>query len=175
MNDYYNQKINYEPALEKIHALWSEEADWKPLFDKLTPLEPDDDPSGVLGELNNAIALCCEKGRKNTVSDSRVDMMSKNDLHTIRAELKLLSYNEILDMLRTKTIPTNIESILISGTEDRSQDTDSEDDDPGERMFPPSLDLELNLLSKFLGVSTGLDNGISLVWCKLRKLTWVCF
>lgn len=173
MNDYYDQKISYEPALEKMRALWSAEADWKPLFDKLTQLEPDDDPSGVLGELNNAIALCCEKGGKDIISDSRVDTMSKNDLHAICAELKLLSHNEILDMLRTKTIPTNIESILISGME--HPDTDSEDDNSGEQTFPPSLDLELDLLSKFLGVSTGLDDGIFLVRCKVRKSSWVCF
>lgn len=177
MNDYYEQKIAYEPALDKMRALWPQEADWKNLFDKITQLEPDDDHSGVLGELNEAIALCTERDGHKIVPDPSLNMMSPDNLNAIRAELKLLSNDKLLDMLRTKSIPENIESIFVAGMDNGLLDTDSDDDDDkgDSRSFPPSLELELDLLTKFLGVATGLDDGIFLVRCTVSKLSLLYF
>lgn len=150
-----------------MRELWPNEADWKPLFDKLTQLEPNEDPATVLGELNDAMALCSE----NVPPDPRIESMSNDDLNTIQAELRVLPRDELLSMLKNRTIPRNIESILVSGAQHRFQDMHSNDDSEGLVEAGPSqyLQLELDLLSKLLGVSTGLDNGIFLVRCMVGR------
>lgn len=99
--------------------------------------------------------------------------MNNDDLNTIRAELRVLPREELLGMLMTRTIPRNIESILVSGAKYRSQDVDSDDDSDSEGSAEAGssqyLHLELDLLSKLLGVTTGLDDGIFLVRCMVRR------
>lgn len=167
MNEYNALTIAYEPALEKMRELWPNEDDWKPLFDKLIQLEPDEDPSAVLGEIDHAMALCAASA--NTPIDYNVESMSKDDFNAIQAQLTALSNAELLSMLTTRSIPKNIESILMCGSKHDPQDSDSGDDNEySMEIESNALQLEQDLLSKLLGVTTGLDDGIFLVRCMVR-------
>lgn len=169
MQEYHSGAINYEPALERMRELWPNEADWKPLFDKLTQLEPDDDPGPVLGEIDDAIALYSSVPA-NVPSDPIVGSLSQNEFDRVQAQLSALSGKELLTMLRTKVIPKDIESILVASDTNPQRDTEwPHDNEETIQEDAQRLELERDLLSKMLGVSTGLDDGIFLVRCMVKR------
>lgn len=168
MQEYHSGEIDYEPALERMRELWPNEADWKPLFDRLTQLEPDDDPGPVLGEIDNAIALYCSVPA-NVPFDPAVGSMSQDEFDRVQARLSALSGKELLTMLKTKAIPKDIESILVASAANPQRDTEwPHDDEEVIEEDAQRLELEQDLLSKMLGVSTGLDDGIFLVRCMVK-------
>lgn len=164
MLEYHEQIISYEPALSKMQELWPDETQWKALFDRLTQLEPDDDSSPVLGEINQAMDLC----RRESASRSPNNVEAE-------AELTSLSSQELVDMLGRKMIPKQVQSVLLSRsskhnrrvTNDSDIDSGSESEDT--ELESGHLELEQSLLSKLLGVTTGIDDGIFLVRCMVSN------
>lgn len=176
LHEYNSQLIAYEPALDKMRGIWPNEADWKPLFDKLTELEPDDDSGPVIAEIDQAIARYCTSTSVNAprprVPHPRSQYLSDDEFVNVQTKLAAVSNNELITMLRTKTVPKEIESIM-KAVDDSGSDEDDEAWVQGNKA--QCLELEQDMLSKLLGVTTGLNNGIFLVRCTVRLLVLIPF
>lgn len=160
MLDYNSEILGYEPALAKMHLLWPNEADWKPLFNRLTELEPDEDATAVLGEVNDALASCtAAAAASHSNSDPDIDSVNGDNLKACQAQLRILSSRELSIMLETNQLPQKMTSIFVSGASKYMSDGDSDN------VNQESLTLEHDLLTQLLGVSTGLHDGIFLVRC----------
>lgn len=174
LHEYNSQLITYEPALDKMRGLWPNEADWKPLFDKLTELEPDDDSGPVIAEIDQAIARYRTSTSVNAshlrfphprVPHPRSQYMSDNEFVSVQTKLAAMSNNELITMLTTKSVPKEIESIIKAVD---NSDSDEDDEEWVQGNKAQCLELEQDMLSKLLGVTTGLNNGIFLVRCTVR-------